>query len=248
MSEKPDWWESAEAEIDEVVAGFTEKLKAKLGELGNKPMFLLGRKNPFLFRIRGMTKADDVVRNMIEATLSSSEETMFGDIFEACAEIACRHGRNGLKSGIEGIDLEYSEGPRQRVLIQVKSGKNWGNSSQKKRLKQNFETATKVLKQGGSIRDVRCIEGISYGKRESKHLGSHELIVGADFWEDISGWDELYFFLLDIVGKHSSNGLQDAKKEAVEKVMQFMRDKDLLEENKVSWDGLILYLSEPDSF
>lgn len=248
MSDKPDWWELAEAEIDEVVTGFTEKLKDKLAELGNKPMFLLGRKNPFLFRIRGKTKADDVVRNMLEATLSSSEETVFGDIFEACAQIVCRHGRNGLKSGIEGIDIEYSEGPQKRVLVQVKSGKNWGNSGQIKRLKQNFQTATRVLKQRGSVKDVRCIEGICYGRKESKHLDSHELLVGVDFWEEISGWDEMYFFLMDVVGKHASNGLQNAKNEAVDKVVRFMREKDLLdEEDEVSWDNLIVFLSDPSS-
>lgn len=249
MSNKPDWWKSAEAEIHDVVVGFTEDLKEKIADFGNKPMTLLSRKNPFLFRIRGAKKADGFVRNMLEASLSSSEETKFGDIFEKCAQIVAKYGKNGQKSGIEGIDVEYSEGTTKRILIQVKSGKNWGNSSQRKRLKQNFKTATKVLKQGGSIKDVRCIEGISYGKRESKQLGSHERIVGVDFWEEISGWDGLYFALMDIVGTHASNGLQDAKNEAVEKVVRFAENKNLLDEkDEVNWEKLILFLSEPKKF
>ena len=248
MSNKPDWWELAEAEIDEVLVDFTEELKEKLEEFGNKPMSLLGRKNPFLFRIRGAKKADNFVRSMLEASLSSSEETKFGKIFEKWAEIIAKYGKNGQKSGIEGIDVEYSEGTTKRVLIQVKSGKNWGNSSQKKQLKSNFQTATRVLRQGDSVKDVRCIEGISYGKRESRHLGSHERIVGVDFWEEISGWDELYFFLIDVVEKHASNGLQDAKNETVDKVVRFMREKDLLEEeDEVNWDNLIVFLSGPSS-
>ena len=249
MSNKPDWWELAEAEIHDAVVGFTEDLKKKITGFGNKPMTLLSRKNPFLFRIRGAKKADDFVRNMLEASLSSSEETMFGDIFEKCAQIVAKYGKNGQKSGIEGIDVEYSEGPKKRVLVQVKSGKNWGNSSQIKRLKQNFETATRVLKQGGSIKDVRCIEGISYGKRESKQLGSRERIVGVDFWEEVSGWDGLYFALMDIVGEHASNGLQDAKSETVEKIVRFAEKKNLLdEEDEVNWDRLLSFLSEPKKF
>ena len=172
MSDIPDWWELAEAEIDEVVIGFTEGLKAKLVQLGDKPMSLLGRKNPFLFRVRGRETVDGFVWSMVDALLSS------------------RHGKNGQKSGIEGIDLEYSENSDRRVLIQVKSGKNWGNSSQIKQLKRNFEKASRVLKQEGSVRDVRCIEGISYGRRERRHLGSHERIAGPDFWQEISGWTE----------------------------------------------------------
>lgn len=56
------------------------------------------------------------------------------------------------------------------------------------------------------------------------------------------------FFLLEIVGKHSSNGLQDAKKETVEKVVSFMGSNGLLDnEGRVVWDWLILFLSDPDS-
>ncbi len=245
MTDAPDWWELAETEIDEVVIGFTEGLKVKLVQLGDKPMSLLGRKNPFLFRVRGRETVDGFVWSMVDALLSSSEETKFGGIFEKCAEIVCRYGKNGQKSGIEGIDLEYSEGSDKRTLVQVKSGRNWGNSSQIKQLKRNFEKASRVLKQGGSVKDVRCIEGISYGKRERRQLGSHERIVGADFWQEISGWEDLYFALMATVGKHGGNGLQDAKSATVEKVAEFMREKDLLdEEDKIDWENLILFLSK----
>jgi len=244
VTEKPDWWELAEAEIDDVVTGFTEGLKTKLEELGGNPMSLLSRKNPFLFRVRGREEADGFAWSMVDALLSSSEETKFGSIFEKCAEIACRHGKNGRKSGIEGIDIGYSEGAGKRVLIQVKSGKNWGNSSQKKQLKQNFERASRVLKQGGSVKDVRCIEGISYGRKERKHLGSHERIVGAHFWQEISGWEGLYSGLMAAVGKHAGNGLQDAKSDTVEKVVEFMKEKNLVDrEDRINWENLISFLS-----
>ena len=97
--------------------------------------------------------------------------------------------------------------------------------------------------EGGSVKDVRCIEGISYGKKERKN--SHERIVGADFRQEISGWDGLYFALMGAVGKHAGNGLQEAKTITAKKVAGFMREKDLLEEgDKISWENLILFLSE----
>ena len=243
MTDTPDWWGEAEEKIGEVIIGFSEGLKTRLIKFGNKPMSLLGRKSPFLFRVRGKERSMVSVWSMVDASLSSSEETQFGGIFEKCAEIVCGHGKRGQKSGIEGIDLEYSESFGKRVLIQVKSGKNWGNSSRKAQLEQNFRKASRVLKQGGSVKDVRCIEGISYGKKERKN--SHERIVGADFWQEISGWDGLYFALMGTVGKHAGNGLQEAKTITAKKVAGFMREKDLLEEgDKISWENLILFLSE----
>lgn len=147
------------------------------------------------------------------------------------------------KSGIEGIDLEYSVGTGKRVLVQVKSGKNWGNSSQRKQLKLDFERASRILLQGSSVKDVRCIEGIAYGKRERKYLSSHERIVGATFWEEISGWDVLYFALMTTVGKCAGNGLQNAKEKTVEKIVHFMREKNLLENgNNIHWEKLISFL------
>ncbi len=93
---------------------------------------------------------------------AKSEETKFGGVFQQCAEIIGRHGRSARVSSAAGIDLEWDV-PGERVLVQVKSGKNWGNVSQRKQLKQDFVRARRVVKQGARI-SVRCIEGISYGK------------------------------------------------------------------------------------
>lgn len=153
------------------------------------------------------------------------------------------YGKGGWKSGIEGIDLEYSRGAGKRVLVQVKSGKNWGNSSQKKQLKLYFERASQILLQGGSVKYVHCIEGIAYGKREQKHLSSHERIVGAAFWEEISGWEDLYFALMTTVGHCAGNGLQDAKEETVKKIVHFMEEKNMLEHGgNINWERLISFL------
>ena len=211
-------------------------------------MSLLSKKNPFLLRIRGTGNANIFAQNMIRAFLYSSEETRFGSIFEECAAIVCRYGRNGQKSGIEGIDIEYPEDVTRRVLVQIKSGKNWGNAGQKKQLENCFKKASRILKQGGSIKDVCCIEGICYGKSEHKQLGNHERVVGALFWSKISGWDNLYFALMDVIGNHASNGMQEIESEIVEKIIVFMQDRNLLiDRDKINWNRLLHFLSESDS-
>ncbi len=243
-SESPDWWASAEEEIDLVMHDFTNGLRKKLKDYGDNPVKLLSRKNPFLLRIRGASNVEDFASSMVDASLSSSEETILGNIFELCAQIVCKHGRNGKKSSAEGIDIEYSEGPKKRVLVQVKSGKNWGNSGQKKDLKRSFASATKRLKERGSVKDVRCIEGVCYGRSEQKHINHHERIVGLAFWQEVSGWEGTYFALLEVVGKHGSNGLQSHKKEAVGKIVEFMKRENLSDKpGKINWPQLLQFLN-----
>ncbi len=41
------WWDIAKVEIDEIMFGFSEALKIKLMALGDNPMSLLSKKNPF---------------------------------------------------------------------------------------------------------------------------------------------------------------------------------------------------------
>lgn len=50
---------------------------------------------------------------------------------------------------IENIDLEYDRAAT-RTLVQIKSGPNWGNASQKRALQERFASATRTLKQGSA--------------------------------------------------------------------------------------------------
>ncbi len=157
MTSKPSWWPAVEAEIDGLLRGFTDDLRKKLRA---DPLKVLRRKNPFLFRVRCGRDAHELTRMVIDAYLSSSEETMFGNIIEEVAIAVCGHAKGGRKSAAEGIDLEYDENDT-RTIIQVKSGPNWGNSSQRKKLADNFISAAKRLRQTNVT--ARCVEGISYG-------------------------------------------------------------------------------------
>lgn len=47
---------------------------------------------------------------IVDAFLSSSEETMFGNVLEGIAIDICSHAKGGRKSSTESIDLEYDEG------------------------------------------------------------------------------------------------------------------------------------------
>jgi len=212
--------------------GFTDKLRDKLHV---QAIEILGRKNPFLFRVRSGDDAKELSKMVIDAYLSSSEETMFGNILEEIAISVCANAKGGSKSSAEGIDLEYDKGA-ERTLIQVKSGPNWGNSSQRKKLVDNFNSARRRL--GASGLSVRCIEGICYGSRQEKHYGTHTALTGAAFWEDISDWNGTHLAIGGRLGMHAGNGLNEPKDLARDKMVDFLRQHGAAKENKVNWKGM----------
>jgi len=121
LGHEPDWWDAAKSEIRELIRGSVDKIHNKLKI---QPRTLVKRKNPYLYRLRGANSAHEFASAIVEAALSSSEETIFGEFFEEVAIVVCRHSLGGVKSSAEGIDIEYDTEDGVRTLVQVKSGRN----------------------------------------------------------------------------------------------------------------------------
>ncbi len=244
MHDQPKWWPKAEKEINAALVEFTKDLRSKMDELSDRPQKVLATKNPFLFRIRGCTTSTALADAIILAFLSSSEETRFGQIFEDCALAVAHHGRSARKSSSEGIDIEWDCANGTRVLVQVKSSANWGNSSQKKQMKANFNKARRILSQG-SHKPIRCIEGISYGKASHKAYGTHERIVGPFFWREISQWSGAYCALMKIVSRYADNGLEEHRAKVRHAITDFMEAKSISYNGIVVWDKFLETLHAP---
>ena len=105
---------------------------------------VLKRKNPYLFKAKNITTAGDLVKNILDAFLSSSEEGLFGGFLEDLAIFVCNQVFGGRKSSAEGIDLEF-ERDQTKYIVSIKSGPNWGNSSQIRKMRDNFSKAKRIL-------------------------------------------------------------------------------------------------------
>jgi hypothetical protein len=101
---------------------------------GDKIIRYNKKKNPYLFKAKGLTSASDLIKSIMDATVSSGEETVFGNFMEKIAIFTCSQAFGGRKSSAVGIDLEF-ETESTKYLISIKSGPNWGNSSQKRKCK-----------------------------------------------------------------------------------------------------------------
>ncbi len=61
---------------------------------------VLQRKNPYLFKAKYVLTADQIVRGLADAHISSNEETIFGDWLEGFAIFINNKVYSGHKSGI----------------------------------------------------------------------------------------------------------------------------------------------------
>ncbi len=164
-----------------------------------KLMNVVRQKNPYLFKAKNVNTAQDFVKTILDARLSSQEETIFGGFLEELAIFICSKVYGGQKSAAEGIDLEF-ERDRIRYIVSIKSGPNWGNSSQVKKLRDNFRQAKRILGTNTSSTNVVAVNGCCYGKDGTPDKGDYLKLCGQQFWKFISGDDNLYTDIIEPLG------------------------------------------------
>ena len=175
-------------------------------------MKVIRRKNPYLFKAKNINTAQDFVKTILDAHLSSQEETTFGGFLEELAIFICSQVYGGQKSAAEGIDLEF-EKDSIKYIVSIKSGPNRGNSSQVAKLRDNFRKAKRILGTNRALTNVVAINGCCYGKDRKPDKGDYLKLCGQKFWEFISGNDNLYTDIIEPLGH-----------QAKEKNEQFMQE------------------------
>lgn len=166
---------------------------------GLKLSEVLKRKNPYLFKAKYILTSEQLVKNLVDAYISSNEETIFGDWLEGLVIFVNSAVYGGYKSGIEGIDLEF-EKDGVRYIIAIKSGPNWGNASQVKKMISDFRTAKKTLRTSNSNLNIVAINGCCYGRNKKHDKGDYFKYCGQEFWEFISGDANLYIDVIKPLG------------------------------------------------
>ena len=176
--------------VERNIGEFHQKRVERLNNLQLK--VLLRRKNPYLFRAKAVESVPELVRPMLDAHLSSQEETFFGNFLEGLARHVCWIAWNGRESGIEGVDLEF-DADGIRYIVSMKSGPNWGNSSQIKQMRANFRRASQILRQSNAALQVQAVNGCCYGRTTSKFdYGDYWKLSVQGLWALITGDLEFY--------------------------------------------------------
>lgn len=226
---------------DHIAEFHTSRIKS-LREL--KLRDVLKSKNPYLFRVKNVIGATEMVTAIVNAHISSNEETIFGNWLEQVAIFVNRHVYGGQKSSTKGIDLEF-EKDGIRYLVVIKSGPNWGNAAQQDDLISTFKTALKTLRTSGAKVHTHCVNGCCYG-RSYKDAGVYEKYCGEKFWTFISGNAELYKTIIKPLGHMARERNEEFQEQLEASLTLFVVDfakEFCTSDGKIDWNKLIEFNS-----
>lgn len=230
------------AYVEKNIGKFHEaRLKSLAGLKLNK---ILIRKNPYLFRAKNILTAQDLVKILLDAHLSSQEETMFGDFLEGLSIFICGRVYKGHKSAAGGIDLEFVK-RGVKYIVAIKSGPNWGNSSQIQKMKLDFIKAKRILKTSRAGVSVVAVNGCCYGRENNPNKGDYLKLCGQDFWEFISGDKNLYLKIIEPLGNKAREKNEEFLKAYAKILNKFTAEfiKDFCTDGKINWIALVRFNS-----
>lgn len=210
---------------------------------------VLKRKNPYLFKAKNVLTSGDIVKGIVDAHISSSEEGIFGDWLEGLAIFINGKVYNGKKSGMKGIDLEFDL-DSIRYIVSIKSGPNWGNSSQIKKMISDFKSSKITLRTSNSQLNVVAINGCCYGRDNKPDKGDYYKYCGQKFWEFISGESNLYTEIIEPLGHKAKVKNEEFEKSYIQMINKFTKEfsNEFCEDNgDIDWEKLVRFNSAAKS-
>jgi hypothetical protein len=210
-----------------------------------KLAIILSRKNPYLYKAKNMLTSEMIVRSCIDAHISSNEETLFGNWLEGLAIFINSKVYGGRKSGITGIDLEF-DNDNIRYIVTIKSGPNWGNSSQINKMKEDFITARRALRTSNSKLNIVAVNGCCYGRDKNPDKGDYYKYCGQSFWQMISGKENLYLEIIEPLGFEAKKNNDEYYSLLANVINRFTREfSDAFCKNtgEINWEKLVQFNS-----
>lgn len=235
--------------INNVLNPFYSKRFEKLNKLklGN----VLKRKNPYLFKAKNIELAGDLVKSIVDAFLSSQEETIFGNLLEDFAIYIAEILYQGFKSSLNSVDLEFGSN-NNYYIVGIKSGTNWGNSDQINKMKDNFKKAKQILRVKGINHEIIAVNGCMYGKdanpfkQDKDPDKTYFKYAGQDFWGFISRDDDFYQEIIVPIDQEAKIKDEIFKATYAAKINEMTQDfmRNFMKNNQIDWTKLVDYVSK----
>jgi len=216
---------------------------------------IIKRKNPYLFKAKNIQTAGDLAKYILDAFLSSQEETIFGDLMENLAIHICGKVFSGYKAEkgkFRSVDLIFEKN-KKLYIVGIKSGPNWGNSDQINTMKKNLEKAKQFIRNKFKGITIIKVNGCMYGKDNQSHkkdknslkLGYYK-ICGQQFWKLISNDDQLYKKLIKPLDKEAKKRDEVFQGLYVKKLNELTKNivELFYKKNNLDWDKIVDYVSK----
>ena len=207
---------------------------------------VLQRKNPYLFKALGIEQAAEIVTRLLEAYISSSDETIFG---EAYFEQIARKLPNVQVSDAKGVDIIKDE-PTIYHAYAVKSGPNPFNASQKEKQNSEFlELKSRLMKLQKQFDPVLAY---AYGRKNKPSSGKriYRESSGEQFWTELTGDHDFYLKLIRLMKdvplkrKDEYKSTWDA---AINRFTNEFTSNFCLTDGRIDWEKLTKFVSAKKS-
>lgn len=229
-----------EREIKKCLEEFYSNRFKGLGKLSLKTV--LKKKNPYLYRALGIEKAAEIVEQIMMAFVTSSDETIFGNVF---FEPIARLVASGQVSPSEGADFIVETEDRY-LAVAVKSGPNWGNADQHKRQSTNFDSLRRRLYK--MSREFDPLVGQAYGQQMSSPTDNSRFRrrSGQAFWQEITGDSDFYLKLIRLmkdVPRRNRPQWEVQWNQAVNRFTREFMEEFCLSDGSIDWEKLAAFNS-----
>lgn len=220
---------------------FYTNLIKKVDGLGVKA--LMKKKNPYLFRAKAMNGAAQIIDAILTAFVSSSEETIFGNVFfEPIATVAAQ----GQKALAKGLDIMVEQDDTI-YAIAVKSGTKVFNADSRQKQEQNFMAANKLAQQ--AKKRFVPIVGYGYGRKKTSDKGGPKFyleLAGQEFWGALTGDEEFYIKLIrfmDNLPEKYVEKFEASYQKAANRLVREFTQMFCFEDGSIDWEGLVRFNS-----
>jgi hypothetical protein len=219
-----------EALIKKCLNDFHERRIEKLKKLRLRQV--LRRKNPYLFKALGTEQAAEIVKRILEAYASSSDETIFGNVY---FEQIANNLPNVTVSTGKGCDLVLEENKVVHVYA-LKSGPNPFNSSAKERQNTEFlELKSRLMKLQKQF-DPKSSSGKFIYRQSS----------GQAFWKEVTGDDDFYLKLIRLMRDEPLKKVEKYKSDwdaTINKFTKEFTEDFCLPDGHIDWEKLTQFVS-----
>ena len=164
---------------------------------------------------------------------------------ESLAVFICAQVYSGKKSSAEGIDLEFDRDGIS-YIVSIKSGPNWGNSGQIKKMQQNFSKAKRILGTNASLKNIVAVNGCCYGQESAEDKGDYLKKCGQSFWSFVSGDEQFYTTIIEPLGHKAKERNEDFYIEHGKVITRFTAEftkEFCLTDGTILWEKLVQFNS-----
>ena len=229
--------------IEENISLYHKKSIEKINSLSFKE--LIKSKNPYLLKAKNFLTIEQIVRDITNDVVFFCEDDNWDKFLEGLAIFINKEVYGGWKSGITGIDLEF-DNDNIRYIVSIKSGPNWGNSGQIKKMETDFKIAQKTLRTSNSDIIIKAVNGCCYGRCNKTDKGNYFKYCGQNFWKFISGNENLYTEIIEPLGylaKEKNEEFIESYSNMINAFTKEFANEFCMSSGEIDWKKLVIFNS-----